>query len=102
MHAGEQNGIALPYRGQVTPTLPSDKELEGVPSGPCRHVLLRSKMIRGNSTTSGPTPHAGLGLNGYVQFTSPIRRYGDMLAHFQLRVRLHLLTGALYPDWHSH
>ncbi len=46
-------------------------------------------MVRGNITTSGPTPHAGLGLQGYVQFTSPIRRYSDMLAHFQLKVSAH-------------
>lgn len=87
-HIGNENGLPLPYRGQVAPSLPSEKELEGLPSGPCRHVLLRSKMVRGNITTSGPTPHAGLGLQGYVQFTSPIRRYSDMLAHFQLKAFL--------------
>ena len=43
-------------------------------------------MVRGNISTNGPTPHSGLGLEGYVQFTSPIRRYGDMLAHLQLKV----------------
>lgn len=87
--AGYENGLALPYRGQVTPSLPTEKELQALPSGPCRHVLLRSKMVRGNITTSGPTAHAGLGLQGYVQFTSPIRRYSDMLAHFQLKVNAH-------------
>ena len=86
--AGEKHNIALPYRGQVAPSMPSEKELSALPHGPCRHVLLRSRMVRGNSTTSGPTPHSGLGLQGYVQFTSPIRRYGDMLAHFQLKVML--------------
>lgn len=73
----------------MTPSLPSEQELQALPSGPCRHVLLRSKMVRGNITTSGPTPHAALGLQGYVQFTSPIRRYSDMLAHFQLKVNAH-------------
>ncbi|KAL0034491.1 hypothetical protein WJX79_005355 [Trebouxia sp. C0005] len=87
-HIGSENGLALPYRGQVTPSLPSEQELQALPSGPCRHVLLRSKMVRGNITTSGPTPHAALGLQGYVQFTSPIRRYSDMLAHFQLKAFL--------------
>lgn len=84
--AGEQNGLALPYRGQAEPVLPSEEELQRVPAGPCRTVLTRSRMVRGNVTTSGPSPHSGLGLDGYVQFTSPIRRYGDMLAHFQLKV----------------
>ena len=32
----------------------------------------------------GAIPHAGLGLSGYVQFSSPIRRYGDLLAHYQV------------------
>ena len=84
--AGEQNGLALPYRGQFEPNLPSEEELEHVPAGVCRSVLLRSCMVRGTVTTNGPSPHAGLGLDGYVQFTSPIRRYSDMLAHFQLKV----------------
>ncbi|KAJ4835964.1 hypothetical protein Tsubulata_003049 [Turnera subulata] len=30
-----------------------------------------------------PTRHGVLGLPGYVQFTSPIRRYMDLLAHYQ-------------------
>ena len=85
-NAGEQNGLALPYRGQFEPKLPSEEDLQHVPAGVCRSVLLRSCMVRGTVTTNGPSPHAGLGLDGYVQFTSPIRRYGDMLAHFQLKV----------------
>lgn len=67
--------------------LPTEEELEAVPYGPCRDVMLRSRMVRSISSTDKPTPHAGLGLPGYVQFTSPIRRYGDMLAHWQLKVR---------------
>lgn len=95
-HAGEQNNLALPYRGQPEPVLPSEDELRRVPAGPCRTVLVRSRMIRGSVTTNGPSAHAGLGLDGYVQFTSPIRRYGDMLAHYQLKVCLlqHLCFGA--------
>ena len=85
-NAGEQNGLALPYRGQFEPNLPSEEELQHVPAGVCRDVLLRSCMVRGQITTNGPSHHAGLGLDGYVQFTSPIRRYVDMLAHFQLKV----------------
>ena len=86
-HAGHQNNIALPYRGQPQPVLPTEEELEGVPYGPCRDVMLRSRMVRSSSSTDEPLPHAGLGLPAYVQFTSPIRRYGDMLAHWQIKVR---------------
>ena len=35
--------------------------------------------------TTNPGLHAGLGLNPYVRVTSPLRRYGDLLALQQLR-----------------
>lgn len=38
-----------------------------------------------------PVRHASLALDAYVQFTSPIRRYSDILAHFNLKVSWRLL-----------
>ena len=35
-----------------------------------------------------PVRHAGLGLDIYTQATSPIRRYSDLLTHFQLKAHL--------------
>jgi exoribonuclease-2 len=35
-----------------------------------------------------PNRHASLGLNTYTQVTSPIRRYTDLLTHFQLKAHL--------------
>jgi exoribonuclease-2 len=35
-----------------------------------------------------PARHAGLGLDTYTQVTSPIRRYTDLLAHFQIKAHL--------------
>jgi exoribonuclease-2 len=35
-----------------------------------------------------PVRHAGLGLETYSQVTSPIRRYSDLLAHFQIKAHL--------------
>jgi exoribonuclease II len=32
--------------------------------------------------------HAGLGLDTYTQATSPIRRYSDLLTHFQIKAHL--------------
>lgn len=86
--SGREAGLPLPYRGQAKAVLPSEAELEGVPEGPCRAVLLRSRMVRGVATTHDALPHAGLGLPAYVQVTSPIRRYSDLLAHWQLKARL--------------
>lgn len=42
-------------------------------------------MTRSMIETS-PVRHASLALDAYVQFTSPIRRYSDILAHFNLKV----------------
>ena len=35
-----------------------------------------------------PARHASLGLATYTQVTSPIRRYSDLLAHFQIKAHL--------------
>ena len=35
-----------------------------------------------------PLRHAGLGLDTYTQATSPIRRYSDLLTHFQIKAHL--------------
>lgn len=64
---GGQAGLPLPYRGQAQAVMPSAEELEGVPEGPARAVLLRSRMTRGVCSPHAPMPHAGLGLPGYVQ-----------------------------------
>eukprot|EP00817_Percolomonadidae_sp_ATCC50343_P006887 CAMPEP_0117428810 /NCGR_PEP_ID=MMETSP0758-20121206/8438_1 /TAXON_ID=63605 /ORGANISM="Percolomonas cosmopolitus, Strain AE-1 (ATCC 50343)" /LENGTH=605 /DNA_ID=CAMNT_0005215379 /DNA_START=152 /DNA_END=1966 /DNA_ORIENTATION=- len=32
-----------------------------------------------------PVPHAGLGIQSYIQVTSPIRRYSDLMVHFQIK-----------------
>ena len=79
-------GLPLPYRGQPQAVLPSEAELEAVPPGICRTILRRNRMLRGSLSMQQPQPHAGLGLSAYMQVTSPIRRYGDLLAHWQLKV----------------
>lgn len=85
---GGERGLALPYRGQPTPDFPELWEMQGVPKGHCTSVYLRRFMTRSEINCSLPIPHASLALNGYVQFTSPIRRYGDMLAHYQVKAFL--------------
>lgn len=46
---------------------------------------------RSTLSTDGPTSHAGLGLDAYVQSTSPIRRYSDLVAHWQVKAKLRQL-----------
>ena len=46
---------------------------------------------RSTLSTLGPSSHAGLGLEAYVQSTSPIRRYSDLVAHWQVKAKLRQL-----------
>lgn len=86
-HYGTVHGLPLPFRGQPQPELPSDEELLLLPAGPVRACALRRCMPRGEMGTN-PVRHASLGLNSYIQVTSPIRRYTDLLAHFQIKAHL--------------
>jgi exoribonuclease-2 len=80
---GSSHGLALPYRSQLPATLPSEAELLGLPPGPVRHAAIKKCLGRGLTATT-PAPHFSLGLQAYVQATSPIRRYGDLLVQRQL------------------
>lgn len=84
---GTENHLPLPYRGQPQPELPSEEELLSLPAGPTRFCALRSCMPRSEMSMS-PIRHACLGLESYVQVTSPIRRYTDLLSHFQIKAHL--------------
>lgn len=64
--------------------LPSEDVLAALPSELSRAVALRNCMTRSVVSVRDPSPHAALGLSAYVQFTSPIRRYTDLLAHYQV------------------
>jgi exoribonuclease-2 len=86
-HYGQANDIPLPFRGQTQPELPPDDELVALPAGPVRYSAIRRCMPRSEMDTS-PLRHAGLGLELYTQVTSPIRRYTDLLCHFQIKAHL--------------
>jgi exoribonuclease II len=84
---GQDNGLPLPYRGQPQPELPPEEELILIPVGPARSCAIRRCMPRSEMSTS-PSRHASLGLDTYSQVTSPIRRYTDLLSHFQIKAHL--------------
>jgi exoribonuclease-2 len=46
------------------------------------------RTLKRSQYRSLPAPHAGMGLAAYVQATSPLRRYPDLVAHQQLRAYL--------------
>ena len=84
---GREHSIPIPFRGQPQPELPSEEELLQLPAGPVRFCALRRCMPRSEIGIT-PARHASLGLDNYTQVTSPIRRYTDLLAHFQLKAHL--------------
>ena len=74
-----KNKIPFPFVSQEAPEFP-----EKVPDG-WAGQFARVKCMRKRSVGITPAPHAGLGLSFYSQVTSPLRRYGDLVAHQQLR-----------------
>ncbi len=83
---GQRTGLPLPYRSQASGALPGAAELAALPPGPVRHAALKRCLSRGHVGTT-PAPHFSLGLDAYVQATSPIRRYADLLVQRQLALQ---------------
>ncbi|CAK8575001.1 unnamed protein product [Lathyrus sativus] len=90
---GSKNSISLPYRGQPQSDLDLS-EFFHLPEGPVRSFALIKIMRAAEFDFRQPARHGILGVPGYVQFTSPIRRYLDLLAHYQLKA---FLRGELPP-----
>ncbi len=84
-HFAMNNAIPFPYVSQEAPESQKDSgENIGGLAG-------QFKMLRGMRKRSvGITPgmHSGIGIAVYSQVTSPLRRYGDLVAHQQLRAFL--------------
>ena len=80
---GSYNNIPLPYRGQPQSAI-SDFLFSHLPEGPVRSSAYVKIMRAAEMDFRKPIHHGVLGLPGYVQFTSPIRRYMDLLAHYQV------------------
>ncbi|MCA6597926.1 MAG: VacB/RNase II family 3'-5' exoribonuclease [Pseudanabaena sp. M046S1SP1A06QC] len=83
----QTNNIPIPYRYQEQPELPPLDTLMQLPSGPVREFAICRCMTKG-SLGLYASRHAGLGLEAYAQVTSPIRRYSDLLAHWQIKAFL--------------
>jgi ribonuclease R len=92
-------GISLPPGGQVHPR-DLDRVLRrvaGTPEAPLvNEVMLRSQSQAEYSPDN--IGHFGLALPRYAHFTSPIRRYADLLVHRALVRGLRLGDGALADD----
>lgn len=80
---GQQHQLALPFRSQLPAELPPAATLEQLPPGPVRHAAIKRCLSRGH-TDGTAAPHFSLGLPAYVQATSPIRRYADLVVQRQV------------------
>lgn len=84
---GQTHELPLPFRSQPQPELPPEEELMQLDAGPVRSSAIRRCMPRSEVGIT-PSRHASLGLESYCQVTSPIRRYADLVAHFQIKAHL--------------
>ena len=59
-------------------------------------AVLRSMRLAAYSSVDAG--HFGLALESYTHFTSPIRRYPDLLVHRQIKANIARKTGGSYPN----
>ena len=89
-----ERDIPAAYRCQTAPDL-SDLGA-GLPpgvdigEGPLRQYLMMRRFAPADTRTA-PAPHGGLGVPAYIQATSPLRRYPDMV--MQRQIAHYLSTG---------
>ena len=82
-------GLPALFRAQPSPVAPRDLD----PWDPLFPAVAR-RGLPPTSIQITPGPHRTMGVEAYLQATSPLRRYGDLLAQRQL---LALLAGAPAP-----
>ena len=81
---GVDHDLPLPYRSQLPADLPSPAQLSELPDGAVRFAAIKRCLSRGLMGTK-PASHFSLGLPAYVQATSPIRRYCDLIVQRQIQ-----------------
>ncbi len=81
---GKSYNIPMPFRSQLDPKYP--KKLNNIKeiSKEIQDVIMKHSFSKSFLGTKA-NRHSGLGLNCYVQCTSPIRRYTDLIAHRQIK-----------------
>lgn len=83
---GAAHDVPLLYRAQSMRDL-DWLAVEDLPDGMAKTWFVIGHL-EGLRLTPGPEKHQGLGLSAYVWATSPIRRYADLLLHFQIKAHL--------------
>ena len=81
-------GLAFPYVSQEPPISAESAGCGAGLSESLAENYARRKVMRTAIVSSTCGAHAGLGLSFYSQVTSPLRRYQDLLAHYQIHAEL--------------
>lgn len=81
----QQHQVPIIYRTQEPPLEPIDRE--GIAEDPLSFHKVR-KLLRPSTLSLAPGNHNGLGLSVYTQFTSPLRRFADLVMQRQLVAHL--------------
>ncbi len=95
-------GRPLPKPRKITPKFVQHllQEFEGKPEEKLINYLLLRSLAKARYSVEN-VGHFGLALKQYLHFTSPIRRYPDLMVH---RIVKHLLLGEprTEPEWVDH
>lgn len=86
--------LPFTYSSQEAPQFPQDLPRFDACESRLSQQYLRRKGMRASIVGTERQAHQGLGLSFYAQITSPLRRYQDLLAHYQLRAALAADSGA--------
>lgn len=78
-----QSRIPVLYRTQQPPG-----KVFPISDGDWVSLFRQRRYMRKGEVTVHPSPHHGLGLPVYLQMTSPIRRFSDLVIHRQLKAHL--------------
>ena len=84
-------GIPAIYRTQSRPETYDAPDLSELHSDEIREELTRyniARHMKAAQITTIPLPHQGLGVEAYLQATSPLRRYPDLLLQRQINSHL--------------
>ena len=79
-----KNNITLPFRTQDSSDIPN---LCNITNRDVKNYIIKRSLKKSYISTKASS-HYTLGIDSYVQFTSPIRRYIDLLSHYQITYHL--------------
>ena len=88
-----ENELPAPFRSQSAPDM-ADIRAQ-VPDGPLRWYKMTRRLSPASVSTK-PAAHGGLGVEAYVQASSPLRRYSDLVV--QRQISHHLRAGQTLYD----